>query len=165
MRDVKIGPRNAHPSVFPRPQGREQKETEMSRRIVMLLGVAALLVAPLIYAQLNPALEAEIPFSFEAGKSVLPPGQYRVAAGPSQGVMELASQDSKARIFVSTNAVRSLETVGEGKLVFQRYGNRYFLRQIWTVGTDTGRELMISKAEKELAHSAGAGQTVVVAVR
>ncbi|MCL6506603.1 MAG: hypothetical protein K6T59_06230 [Bryobacteraceae bacterium] len=138
----------------------------MSRRIVMLLGVAALLVAPLIYAQLNPALEAEIPFSFEAGKSVLPPGQYRVAAGPSQGVMELAChQDSKARIFVSTNAVRSPETVGEGKLVFQRYGNRYFLRQIWIVGTDTGRELMISKAEKELAHSAGAGQTVVVAVR
>jgi hypothetical protein len=131
----------------------------------MLLGVAALLVAPLIYAQLRPALEAEIPFSFEAGKSVLPPGQYRVAAGPSQSVMELACQDSKARIFVSTNAVRSPETVVEGKLVFQRYGNRYFLRQIWTAGTDTGRELMISKAEKELAHSAGAGQTVVIAVR
>jgi hypothetical protein len=138
---------------------------DMSRRIVMFLGVAAILAVPLIYAQLDPALEAEIPFSFEAGQSVLPPGEYRVAAGPVQGLIELACQDSKARIYVSTHAVRSFETVGKGQLVFQRYGNRYFLRQIWTVGTDTGRELMISKAEKELAHSAGTGQTVVVAVR
>ncbi len=137
----------------------------MSRRIVMLMGVAVVLAAPIIFAQLQPALEAEIPFTFEAGKSVLPAGQYRVAAGPSQGVIELACPDSKVRMFVGTNAVRSLETVGEGKLVFHRYGNRYFLRQIWTVGTDTGRELMPSKAEKELAHSAGAGQTVVIAVR
>ncbi|HXG32076.1 MAG TPA: hypothetical protein VNJ11_01825 [Bryobacteraceae bacterium] len=137
----------------------------MSRRIVMLMGVAVLLAAPMIFAQLNPALEAEIPFTFEAGKSVLPAGQYRVTAGPSQGVIELACPDSKVRMFVSTNAVRSLETVREGKLVFHRYGNRYFLWQIWNVGTDTGRELMASKAEKELARSAGAGQTVVVSVR
>lgn len=137
----------------------------MKRRILILAGIAALLAAPAVYSQLNPALLAEIPFTFEANNQTLPAGEYMVKAGPVPTLIELDCQDCRARIFVATNAVRSSGIVGEGKLVFQRYGNRYFLRQIWTVGSDTGREVPMSKAEKELARSGGPAKTVTLAVR
>lgn len=137
----------------------------MKRQILILAGIAALLAAPAVYSQLNPALLAEIPFTFEANNQTLPAGQYMVKAGPVPSVIELHCYDCRARIFVATNAVRSSDVIGEGKLVFQRYGNRYFLRQIWAVGTDTGREVPMSKAERELARSGGPDETVALAVR
>ena len=39
----------------------------------------------------------------------------------------------------------------ESKLIFNRYGNHYFLSQIWTQGDNSGRELFKSQRESELA--------------
>ena len=37
------------------------------------------------------------------------------------------------------------------RLVFHRYGSRYFLAQVWMLRTDSGRELDPSGAERRLA--------------
>lgn len=137
----------------------------MKRRILMLAAAAALLAAPAAYSQLNPSVQARIPFAFEVSNRTLPAGEYVVETGPVPGLIKLDCADCHTRIFVGTNAVRSSHTMGEAKLVFQRYGDRYFLRQIWTVGTDTGREVPMSKAEKELARSAAPGGTITLAGR
>jgi hypothetical protein len=38
----------------------------------------------------------------------------------------------------------------ESKLVFNRYGDHYFLSQIWEAGDNAGRELMKSREERQL---------------
>jgi hypothetical protein len=38
-----------------------------------------------------------------------------------------------------------------GKLVFNRYGEQYFLSKIWAPFSDTGRELTKSRLEREVA--------------
>ncbi|HEX6729320.1 MAG TPA: hypothetical protein VF074_04885, partial [Pyrinomonadaceae bacterium] len=39
----------------------------------------------------------------------------------------------------------------ESKLIFRRYGNRYFLAEIWTSGESHARQLRKSKEEKAIA--------------
>jgi hypothetical protein len=56
------------------------------------------------------------------------------------------------------------------KLVFDKIGNRYFLREIWTASRDRGLSLPQSKAEKETLASSrelggGGAETVIVALR
>jgi hypothetical protein len=36
-------------------------------------------------------------------------------------------------------------------LTFRRYGNTYFLAQVWVSGSAEGREMIKSKAERDLA--------------
>src|SRR6267378_3462303 len=58
--------------------------------------------------------------------------------------------DARASALVITNAAQAKETQTESKLVFNRYGNRYFLSQVWNAGSIRGRQLPISPREKEM---------------
>jgi len=59
-----------------------------------------------------------------------------------------------------------LETLpAEGKLIFHRYGDRYFLSQMWMPGNPTGRELPPSKAELETARTISQGTGIEVAAK
>jgi hypothetical protein len=51
---------------------------------------------------------------------------------------------------VITHGAQAKEPQSESKLVFNRYGNRYFLSQVWTAGSIRGRQLPISPREKEM---------------
>jgi hypothetical protein len=54
--------------------------------------------------------------------------------------------------------VRASETQEKTKLVFHKYGDQYFLSQIWSVGSNTGREVAETQREhkvrRELAKNA-----------
>ena len=58
--------------------------------------------------------------------------------------------------------VRANQTQEETKLVFHRYGDQYFLSQIWTVGANSGRELLMPRLERELAKNAKIERQTVV---
>jgi hypothetical protein len=53
---------------------------------------------------------------------------------------------------VLTHGARAASGV-EGKLVFSRYGDRYFLSQVFSAGSGVGRQIPKSKLERELASS------------
>ena len=42
----------------------------------------------------------------------------------------------------------------KGKLVFHRYGDQYFLSEVWPAGATTGRVIAKSRAESELEKKA-----------
>ena len=90
---------------------------------------------------------ANIPFDFVVGSEELQAGEYRVEPASSTGMAMKISGDHQAvfRLSSTITANRRAET---GKLVFHRYGNRYFLAEIWTPGDSVGRELLKSKDEK-----------------
>jgi hypothetical protein len=64
---------------------------------------------------------------------------------------------------ILTNAVQTSIEPSQGKLVFHRYGDEYFLSQIWQAGVNAGRELPKSRREIEVAANARRGTEAIMA--
>jgi hypothetical protein len=102
-------------------------------------------------------LTANIPFDFSAAGEKLPAGKYWIKrAQQSDGdlVVQISSADGHSNITRLTIPLSAKQPVKNGLLVFNRYGNEYFLSEIWPAGGVTGRELHKSRAERDLARKA-----------
>ena len=122
----------------------------------------ALLAAASVFAQGSQRLTVQVPFGFHVGAAVLPPGDYTVdKATPS--VLRIRSEDSKASAMILTNSVQKLDAPGQGKLVFNRYGDEYFLCQVWAPGNNIGSELRKTKRELEAASAVRRSSEIIVA--
>jgi hypothetical protein len=88
-----------------------------------------------------------IPFSFAAGAKTLPAGQYEVQT-PRSNVVMIQSMDSKSAMILPAHSAEARQMNGVTALKFNRYGDRYFLSQIWA-GDIVGKELSKSRAERE----------------
>jgi hypothetical protein len=95
---------------------------------------------------------ADIPFSFTVCKEQLPAGKYRIEpfsrANPS--IMLFRSEDNRSVEIVCTRDVQGTKLSGKGKLIFNRYGNQYFLSELWFPGERTGSEVLKSEREEML---------------
>jgi hypothetical protein len=99
----------------------------------------AFLAAHAVQAQ-EPVL-ANIPFAFTAGKMALPAGECRVQESAQGSFMLLIQRtDRTAATFVISNAVEVNRPQAHCKLIFHRYGNRYYLSQIWVKGQFAWKE-------------------------
>lgn len=92
---------------------------------------------------------ANIPFQFSAGQTMLPAGQYSITCSNSGQPLVLIrsttdGNDAAMMLMITVSG----KAQDRGKLVFRRYGNRYFLAQVWTVGTGRGLELPKSRVER-----------------
>jgi hypothetical protein len=94
---------------------------------------------------------ANIPFEFSVGEKALPSGQYMVKAitenGNALAVQNRRSGKSAMRLSNSIQASEESETT---KLVFHRYGPRYFLAEVWVSGEKSGRQLIKTKEERTI---------------
>ena len=122
-------------------------------RMTGMLALAFVAATQIVRAQ--EPLIANIPFAFTAGNMTLPAGEYRVEKMPLNSVMLLIrSTDGSVAKIVPTNGAQANGLQAQSKLIFHRYGNRYFLSQVWVEGYAHGRELPESAKEKELALTA-----------
>ncbi len=124
-----------------------------------LLAAVVLMTAGALNAQTRP-VTANIPFDFSAGKMTFPAGEYRVNEIGSLGFLSVVGQGSAIGI-VNSHRTQSHSPSASNHLVFHRYGNRYFLYQIWVEGDDSGRELPMTRVEKELAMASNATPSAV----
>ena len=138
-----------------------------TRALVMAGMIAMAVVASTRVAQAQEAMRVNIPFDFVAGNTNLPAGEYLVETlGATHTLLLIDRTDPSASAFINTNAAGSAEPQSESKMIFNRYGDRYFLSQVWTAGYSTGRQLLKSAREKEMAHVAKndtQGQVTLVA--
>ena len=123
----------------------------------------ALLAAASMYAEMSQKLIVQVPFGFHVGNSTLPAGEYTVATDAGSHLVRLRSADWKSAVMILTNAVQTFPAPGEGKLIFTRYGDEYFLSSIWKAGEDTGNELSKSRREREVAAISRRGVQTVLA--
>jgi len=129
----------------------------MKRKIVAL--VAALLLSlvatSICYAQ-QTVLAVNIPFAFQVGNHTLPAGEYVVQSCPTgtENMQLIRRIGGDASMFLLSIAVDSKAGKSEPQLIFNRYGQSYFLAQIWT-GASQGRQLSKSDREKEVAREEG----------
>jgi hypothetical protein len=133
-------------------------------RVLIALTLFAVLMVPATQAQ--SIWKAEIPFDFAVGNKWLPAGEYEVKR-VSERVTLIQSQDARSSALAMTIEVNAGETSDVTKLVFNRYGEQYFLSKIWTRSSDTGRELTKCRLEREVAAQSRVkpAATAVAAVR
>ena len=65
-------------------------------------------------------------------------------------MIKISSADEHSNVTRLTFAVTTRDPQDKARLVFHRYGNEYFLSEIWPAGGATGRELPKSRPEREL---------------
>jgi hypothetical protein len=87
-----------------------------------------------------------IPFSFKVNGATLPPGTYRLTTGqPGPGVLLVRGPH---RIVIAMTSPRGPSKDFQPKLVFNRYGDDYFLSQVWT-DSGSGLDLRETRDERE----------------
>jgi hypothetical protein len=131
--------------------------------LLSLLLVAGSAIAQTVHVRGN------IPFNFAVGNKAFPAGTYDIGSIESGTgkILVLQARDSNTSMMLNSNAAETLEPADKTKLVFNQYGNRYFLSQIWVNGSTLGRQLPKSSREKEMARDVAQnltrGQVEIVA--
>jgi len=111
-----------------------------------LFTLAALVTAGGAMAQ-GRAVRATVPFDFTLGDKLLPAGNYEITS-PSDGVIEVQNRDRHVTI-LSTSNYDSRQSRNGSKLVFDKYGDQYFLSEILCSSSAINVSLPRSRAEKD----------------
>jgi hypothetical protein len=130
----------------------------------VLLAVAG---ATSAFAQYGPTLRADMGFEFTAGAAKLPAGEYtlQAAAGMGQPLLTLRGEEGSAAAFLLSNAAYSVTPPEQSKLVFHKYGDQYFLAQIWVEGSTRGWQVPAGRSERELGKRAARYDVVTILAR
>lgn len=127
----------------------------ISRVVIAGLAIAGVSAAE---AQ-NRVVSANVPFSFYMGADGMPAGAYQVDQLTRGAALALRTRNAAKAIAVWQISGKEHEAP---RLVFSRYGDTYFLREIWTGNGDKGYQLARSKREKELASNGAAPVAAVI---
>jgi hypothetical protein len=102
-------------------------------------------------AQLTYQVRAQVPFDFSIGDKKLQAGQYTFSRlSADNRVILVSNVDDNTSMFQSTFGAQVLTPQNESKLVFHRYGDQYFLEQIWTAGEREGLQMRESRTERTI---------------
>ncbi len=108
-------------------------------------------------------LRAHIPFAFVAGGTYLPAGEYRIYHPGNPYVIVIEKNDTTARAmtYVRPSAIKPGEN--GTKLLFNKYGQEYFLAQVWTERNQEMHQCFKCRMERALIAQARKPTAVVVA--
>jgi hypothetical protein len=133
----------------------------ITRRLAMgglMIGLAMFVITASANAQsLARPTRVNVPFDFIVANKKLPSGEYLISRKqPTEGDLLLAitNKDNHVNTVSFTVPVQVLTPTDKGKLVFHRYGEQYFLSELWPAGATTGRVVAKSRAERELEKKA-----------
>ncbi|HKC65175.1 MAG TPA: hypothetical protein VKB86_16150 [Pyrinomonadaceae bacterium] len=123
-------------------------------RNFLMLGLFAILAIGSVHAQTRKEMTANIPFSFNVGEKSFPAGEYNVTRlnpASDKAVIAIKSEDGRLSRIALTIPVQASRTQERARLVFNHYGDQYYLAQVWTPADDTGLQLLQSKTEQTVA--------------
>lgn len=103
-------------------------------------------------AQTPQGMKIDIPFRFSVVGRTLSAGRYSVKRiSQTSSAYAIQSQDGAGSVIVITTAsLNGGSGEAEPRLVFNKYGGRYFLAEMWMPDSDTGNHVPQSKAERSL---------------
>jgi len=110
-------------------------------------------------------LEVNVPFQFHVGSAKLPAGKYtiRLLDDSDLTVMEISSADGSTSALFQVQAADTNSTPAKSELIFNKYGNRYFLSKVAEEGSSSGSEVFESRYEKRVGQAAAEAQEHVPA--
>ena len=114
-------------------------------------------------------MRVAIPFDFIVTGKTLPAGYYeikRINDSP-EGLIIRAINNNHDHVMFETETTQARTIPNESEVIFHRYGDSYFLYEVFTAGERTGRELAPSRAERslrsEVASNGAEPETVALA--
>ena len=123
-------------------------------RIALLGALLILTTAASAQAQsLSNRPRFNVPFDFAFGEKKFQAGKYAVGRAMQSSddvMMSISDNKGRSKAVVLSNAVVRSRAVQNNTLVFHRYGDQYFLVQVWAAGAETGRQFPASKLEREV---------------
>jgi hypothetical protein len=116
-------------------------------------------------AQIIGDLEVSIPFQFHAGSTKLPPGKYVVHMLDNSNltVMEISSVDGSTSALFDVESVEANSAPAKNELIFNKYGNRYFLAKLFDQENPSGSKVVESRYEKRIGQATAETQEHVPA--
>lgn len=124
-------------------------------RIFTMLTLTLMMITATALAQAPEKITVHTPFEFTVANKTMPAGNYIIRSlSPSR--LLIRSEDGREAVIASVFAVQAKKTPTESQLIFARYGDQYFLYQVFVPGTDTGRQLPRSHVEVQIAKTATA---------
>lgn len=139
----------------------------MKTRLTVLLAMLGLIAAVAVpaYGQ-TLRISGSVPFEFMVGDQTMPAGEYtlsKTSAGPGGWAINGVANRASAFLFAG---VGDRKNAGDApRLVFSRYGDRYFLSQIWTNASDHVFQLRVSRTERAVAKMNAARGATTIALR
>jgi len=131
-----------------------KKFVKASTKIGMLVLISIAALSASAKAQgLGNRLKANVPFDFTVAGKKFAAGHYSIdRASQSNGdlVLQISGLDNHSTVFPITNPVETLTARDKSVLIFHRYGDEYFLAQVWRAGATTGRAFTKSHRERQL---------------
>jgi len=94
-----------------------------------------------------PRVQMNVPFAFQIGSAHLAAGSY-ILSNPEHVLLSIQGQ--KGSTFTLSQQELSSKPSKISKVVFHRYGNQYFLREVWLRDGDEYLTCPESKAEREI---------------
>ena len=132
------------------------------KRLNLAVGLFAALVCSSLQAQ--TLLQAKIPFDFRMGATTFAAGDYDFRYSPHQLTVHQQGGDQTTAMILTLPVSRA-KPPETGLIVFNRYGDNYFLSKIWTPWSPDGGALLKTAREKELARLTPANKTEAVVLQ
>ena len=109
---------------------------------------------------------AAVPFEFNVGNTTLPAGKYVITVlNPTSDrrILQVRSADGRSSAMIMTTGVVG-KAADNAKLVFHRYGDRYFFAQARMAGDATTLAAVKSRAERAEQAVAKSGKKSVITI-
>jgi hypothetical protein len=120
--------------------------------LVSLLTLAAAVESAQAQSRIN--YTANIPFAFTVGNTTLPAGIYTVTeikTADGAGILQLKAK-GRDGLFRLTDRAQVNNPRAGTVLVFNQYGEQYFLAEMWRRGEAEGRLVRKSDRERAIEH-------------
>jgi len=122
----------------------------MTNKSFATLGTLALFAAASAFGQTK--LTADIPFEFSFASKVMPAGHYDITHTPA--VLMVRGFTPGAGALSPTTNIGDGKDSDQGRLVFHKYGDKYFLAEAWSEhGSGWAVSVPMSKTEREIARA------------
>jgi hypothetical protein len=130
-----------------------------------VLSISALVVALAIpMSAQTMRLTANIPFEFMVAGKTLPAGDYSINTEPGMVRLNNFAEHAGALSLFRAATVKGTDPATATKLVFHKYGDRYFLSEVLNGYARAGAQLPESRDERELTKTASASAPETVTV-
>lgn len=115
---------------------------------VLVAALSMAFVAPALHAQaLETRSKVTVPFEFEVGSTRLAAGTYTLS-NPQEVILDV--QGTKHSVLVMSSHEIDPSPARRSKVVFDRIGDQYFLREVWSAGRTEHLTCPESKTEKNI---------------
>jgi hypothetical protein len=152
-----------------RARGIHNATTRFRNLLAVITALAFMMAISLVqaHAQITGDLDVTIPFQFHAGDAKLPAGRYVIHTVDTSDltVMEIVSADGSTSALFEVRDAEANSVPAKSELIFNKFGDRYFLAKVFDEGNPNGSTVVESRYEKKVGAAATEAQAHVPAHR